>query len=204
MIGKLANIILESRAKVLAQRFAPHLPANGRILDYGCGTGHTALILASRYAREVCEADVVNMKLVGSAPVLLKTPTLPFSDRAFSCTLLLFVLHYLEDPVSVLRNLRRITTDRLIVIQSTYHGFAGRLLLGLREAIQGRGAMRAAQTFGLLRACPCSLVPRRFYDRDNLRALFARAGWQEVVHETPAAWRYPIHRDLFVLEPCRE
>jgi SAM-dependent methyltransferase len=204
MTRKLVNAILESRARALAKRFAPHLPKQGRILDYGCGTGHTALALASHYAREVCEVDIVNMKLVGPAPLLLNSPSLPFPDRAFSCTLLLFVLHYLENPVGVLRELRRVTADRMIVIQSTYHGFAGRLLLGLRETIQGRGALRAVQTFGLLRACSCSLMPLRFYTRDELRDAFARAGWLEVNRKAPDSWRHPAPRDLFVLEPCGE
>jgi SAM-dependent methyltransferase len=184
----------------LLRRIEPFLPQHGRVLDIGCGTGHNAAgIRASQPRLRVTEADVVNMKVVGRPPVLF-TERLPFGDGTHDCGLLLFVLHYPQYPIELLREARRVVSGRLIVLQSTYSGGFSRRVLGVREWAQGRAAFGLARRVGLLAPVACPLTPARLMTRATLVHLFRESGWRAVRH-SPENWPLTqISRDLFVLE----
>ena len=71
MIGTLRAAFhhrLRRRARHLAGRIAPHLPAGATVLDVGSGTGHNAEALRARGAHTCTEADVVDFHVVGVGP----------------------------------------------------------------------------------------------------------------------------------------
>jgi SAM-dependent methyltransferase len=191
---------LRRRASELASRVAPFLPASGRMLDIGCGTGHNAVAMRSRLPHLcVHECDVVDMKIVGPPPVLFDHK-LPFADGTFDAATLLFVLQYPADPLSLLREARRVAAGRIIVLQSTHRGRVARRMLAARGFIQGRGALAVARRVGLVNGCSRALRPRRMFDRDALERLFAAAGLR-IVRRDPHAWPMTaLSRDLYVLE----
>jgi SAM-dependent methyltransferase len=193
--------LLERRAEALACRISPFLADYGSVLDIGCGTGHNASALrAMRPRLSVDEADVVDMKVVGSAPALIHEAVLPFPNERFDCGLMLFVLHYPSDPVTLLRDAHRVISSRLVIVQSTWGDAISRWLLWGRERIQGVAAFQVARRAGLIRPCPCPLRPARLMDRQHLEGLFRTSGW--TVHCRQAE-RWPgtrLSRDLYVLE----
>lgn len=191
---------LTRRAQVIADRISPFLPGTGVVLDIGSGTGHNACELRRRTGSRVIELDVTNMSTLGSPPLLFDGEHLPFPDDAVKCALMLFVLHYPEDPVALLREAHRVVTERMIVLQSTYSGPGALAVLRCRDALQGRLVFQVARCVGLIGNCECSLVPRRFFDRERLERSFSDARW-EVVHHQPQKWPLlNLSRDLYVLE----
>src|SRR5262249_61845761 len=83
---------------------------------------------------------VVDFHVVGGGPVLFDGARLPFADRGFDACLLAFVLSYTDDPAALLREAGRVASRRVLVLQSSPRGRAGRIALRLRGWVQGRGA----------------------------------------------------------------
>jgi SAM-dependent methyltransferase len=198
---RLLERLLERRAEVLARRVEPFLADCGSVLDIGCGTGHNMAALRALCPQlAVGEADVVDMKVVGEPPVLIGNTVLPFPQDRFDCGLLLFVLHYPADPVSLLRESHRVVRRRLLILQSTWGDALSRWLLQGREWLQGVAAFHVAQRAGLIRPCRCPLRPARFLDRPQLEALFRDSGWA-VRRRLEERWPGThLSRDLYVLE----
>ena len=200
LIKRLMNHILYKRAKKLFKRIDIFLPERGSVLDIGCGTGHNAQVIRDRTALDVSETDVENLKATTPPPVIFDGHSLPFENDSFQCSLLLFVLHYPEDPVSLLREAKRVTSGSLIVIQSTYSGTIARLTLKARGWLQGEFAFYVARLVGLVGKCPCPLYPKTFMERDKLKRIFNNAGW-EIKHFEPCCWSLvKVSRDIYVLE----
>lgn len=193
------------RADQIAQKLSPHLPLAGRVLDVGSGTGHNAVALRARTNLELAEADVVDMHAVGDGPALFDGTRLPFGDGEFAASLLIFVLHYPDDPLQLLLETSRVTTGRVLVLQSTYRGGVGLALLKFREFWLGRFAFRLARVTRFIGRVPCPLTPRRYWTREELIELGRRAKLtlQDVVSESsPSLLSCPrfLSRDLFVWE----
>jgi len=196
-----ASCILERRAVDLINRIEAFLPGDCSVLDIGCGTGHNVAALLRQFPSLRCtEADVTNMKMIGTPPVLIESNHLQFPDNSFDVGLLLFVLHYPAEPMILLREARRVISRRLIVLQSTFQGARSRCVLAGREWMQGRGIFRVARMLGLVGGSGASLKPARLFDSQTLRQLFADAGWR-VTHHQPQYWPLTrVSRGLYVLE----
>jgi SAM-dependent methyltransferase len=203
MIGPLRAAFhrrLRRRAGHLAGRIAPHLPTGATVLDIGSGTGHNAEALRSRGARTCVEADVVDFHVVGVGPVLFDGARLPFADRVFDVCLLAYVLSYPDDPAVLLREAGRVALRRVLVLQSSPRGRAGRIALRLRGWVQGRVAFRLCATLGLIPPSPTPLHRRRLLSRERVVDLAEEAGLTlaRVIPEPGLLGL--VSRDLFVLE----
>ncbi|HAJ58544.1 MAG TPA: hypothetical protein DCP31_04175, partial [Cyanobacteria bacterium UBA8543] len=158
-------LLLEQRAKSLARRLYPHLPKTGRFLDIGSGTGHNVQEIKQLLDVEFVETDVVDMSVVGNGLVIFDGKKLPFADQEFSYSLMLFVLQYCDNPVELLKESRRVTSKRLILIQSTYAGSFALLILRLREFMTGELAFKFSRTINLIDECQCSLKALNYFTR---------------------------------------
>jgi ubiquinone/menaquinone biosynthesis C-methylase UbiE len=201
IVKSLIEKLLRRRAQRLVRFILPELPAVGRILDVGSGTGHNADYLAGISTLEVIEADVVDFHAVGRGPDLFDGKVLPFADAEFSATIVLFVLQYTSDPESLLREMRRVTSGRVIVLQSTYSGSIGRSILGARDFVTGRFAFFVARRLGFVSARTCSLRPERFFTRQRLEEVLGAAGFRVRAIRRFDATSHFVSRELYVLEP---
>ena len=194
-------VLLEQRAQSLAIRLYPHLPTTGKILDVGSGTGHNVQALEQLLDVEFVETDVVDMSVVGNSPVLFDGRKLPFADREFSYSLMLFVLQYCDNPVNFLKEVRRVTDKRLILIQSTYAGSLARFVLRLREFLTGELAFKFARILNLIDDCHCSLKALYYFTRVELQEIIHQAGFV-IRHFEQANWfGLSLSYDLYILEP---
>ncbi len=200
----LINRLLEHRARYLTRRLSPWLKPNTFVLDVGAGTGHNAREIKKRKHVDVINADVVDMRFGNDDLILYDGIDFPFRSDAFDCGLLLFILHYPENPISILRNLHQIVQARLIVMQSTYSTRLDLMVLKIRELFQGRLALRCCRLIGLVRGGGNSLKPSTYLERCELERMFEESGWK-VVCTKAENWPFlSLSRDMFVLEKHEE
>jgi SAM-dependent methyltransferase len=88
------------------------LPAPGRVLDAGCGSGRNMVELARRgtvTGIELSEASARLARERGVGEVVTGSVVkMPFADHSFDMALCLDVIEHLEDDIAALRELRRV------------------------------------------------------------------------------------------------
>jgi SAM-dependent methyltransferase len=86
---------------------APLLPEHGRVLDLGCGVGHSFTELAPR---ESVGVDLSQEALAGQAREthVADMRALPFADSTFASVLSVQSIEHVPDPASVLREVVRV------------------------------------------------------------------------------------------------
>jgi SAM-dependent methyltransferase len=96
------------RAELDALKMAP----GARLLDAGCGSGHT-LDLLSAYGDSLGidpdQESVTRTAARGHRALVGALPSLPFEDGTFTATTCLDVLEHIEDDDAALAELRRVT-----------------------------------------------------------------------------------------------
>lgn len=93
------------------------LPAEGSVLDLGCGPGGWSEWMASRGLRTFSmdmhrfflERSALERRLVGSAD------RIPLRDGSVDCVLCMDVLEHVEDDLGALVEMRRVARDRILV-----------------------------------------------------------------------------------------
>ncbi len=192
--------IMRRRAQQLTRRLEPWIPAQCRVADIGSGTGHNAEAWRSRLDACVDEFDVADLHWVGDGPMIFDGRTLSVSDASYSVVTLLFVLQYAMDPLGLLQEVRRVSADRVILIQSTYRGIWGYFWLKVRQFVWGPLAYGVARSAGIVKGPSCSLKSRTLFTREQLAELFRLTGLT-MIHCEPENWPgMSISRDLYVLE----
>ena len=192
--------ILSRRARPLTERLRPWVPVGCQIADVGSGTGHNAMVWRSEFGAAVDEFDVADLHWVGAGPTIFDGQRFSVADRTYQVVTVLFVLQYSSQVFHLLQEVRRISADRVIVIQSTYRGRWGRLWLNVRGFLWGPVACTVARLAGVVQGNPRSLVSQRLYSRDELRQLFLNVGLTVRHWEPEEWWGFQISRDLIVLE----
>jgi ubiquinone/menaquinone biosynthesis C-methylase UbiE len=179
----LVPAVFEQWARTLVQQ--AHCSAGDRVLDVACGTGIVARLAADRAGSDgaVVGADV-NPAMVAVARRVasrIRPPiqwdeadmcALPYPDRTFNVTLCQFALMFVPDRVGAITELRRVTEPggrvALTVWRDLEHNPGWSLFATALERHVGAAAasmMRAPFTLG---------------DPDELRGLFAQAGFEDV------------------------
>ena len=182
--------LMRKRARGKWAWLRPHAVTPGRVLDLGAGDGFVGEAVARSSDAEVVLADVLDFNRTDLPLVRTDGRRLPFGDRAFDTTLLTFVLHHAADPVAVLREARRVTRGRVLVLESiaetpwdrVWLPFADRLANRLRSG----GRMEEAHL--------------HFGTPEAWRARFAAAGFGVAAEERRGQVLHKRH--LFVLEPA--
>lgn len=179
----------------------PWIPTDACVADLGSGTGHNAEAWRNTLLSTVDEFDVADLHWVGNGPMIFDGRKLDAGDASYSIVTLLFVLQYAASPVDLLREARRVSSGRVIVIQSTYRGTWGYFWLNVRDFVWGPVAYRVARFAGIVKGQTCSLRSRTLFTRDQMARLFQQSDLK-VIHTRPENWPgLSISRDLYVLEP---
>ena len=109
------------------------LPKHWTVADLGCGTGNAAELLAP-HVHEVIAVDrsepmlaAARKRLSGLGNVRFVVgdlESLPLADASVDAATCVLVLHHLEDPVSALREMRRVIRPggALLVVDMFAHG----------------------------------------------------------------------------------
>lgn len=93
--------------------------AGTRVLDVGCGRGYLANLLQEELGVAVVGLDIFT-RVVGDLARISycagRADRLPFADQAFDTVICTHTLEHVVDPGAVIRELRRVTRQRLIIV----------------------------------------------------------------------------------------
>ena len=100
-------------------RITPFLQKEDTILDIGCGNARLAYALKEN-GYKIALLDIENLsEFPDFCPLVYKGEIMPFEDKKFDKTLLISVLHHTQNPISVLKEAKRIS-HKIIIIEDIY------------------------------------------------------------------------------------
>jgi ubiquinone/menaquinone biosynthesis C-methylase UbiE len=177
MLKAVFDGVMERRADRLIDEVGAWLPDDGPLLDVGSGTGHLAARLERSLGLEVVTTDLTNMHVTGQPPVLITDGVLPFDESTFSAALLVFMLHYPNDPPGLLREVARVTRGPVILVQSLHSSRFGYAWLRAREFVWTFVAFHVSKLIGYVPPeATFTMNARRFYSVRELRRDVLAAG----------------------------
>ena len=177
MLKSVFDAVMERRSRQLMDQVGMWLPNEGPVLDLGSGTGHLSAMLERELGLDVVTADVSDIHVVGRPPVLVSDGVLPFADGTYSGALLIFMLAYPNDPVSVLSEVARVTRGPVILVQSFHSNRVGYAWLRVREFLWTIVAFNVSKLVGYIsHEAAFAMSTRRFYTAQALRRDVVAAG----------------------------
>ena len=104
------------RVRVLTRELSALLPANGQVLDVGCGDGLLAALMQKDKPNVVITGIDVLVRDRTHIPVVkFDGTTIPFPDRSFDTLVFVDVLHHTDDPVLLLREGARVARNTIVI-----------------------------------------------------------------------------------------
>jgi SAM-dependent methyltransferase len=155
---------LRHYARGEAQRLARRV-CGRRLLDLGAGEGWVAEALRSLTTAWICSVDVGPFRLTPGSYVVYDGVRLPFRDGSFDTTVISLALHHCQNPEEVLDEAIRVTSERLLVVESVYRSRWDRFWLNYLD-----GRLNGFRHGGRMN------VPLAFRRAEQWRALFESRG----------------------------
>jgi SAM-dependent methyltransferase len=97
-----------------------------KILDLGCGSGIFARTLSEKLNIEILGLDIKDRRICQIPFQLYDGEKIPFPNDFFNVVLISFVLHHTKDPVSILKEAKRVG-KKLIIFEDLPEGFFGKI-----------------------------------------------------------------------------
>jgi ubiquinone/menaquinone biosynthesis C-methylase UbiE len=99
------------------------LPQGARVLDIGCGDGHLGHLIAELRPDITLEGVEILVRPDCQIPVVpFDGSSLPFDDGAFDVTMLIDVLHHTTQPRGLLKEARRVRSNKVLLKDHTLTG----------------------------------------------------------------------------------
>lgn len=131
--------VYNRRVRVLTRELSALLPANGQVLDVGCGDGLLAALMQKEKPNVVITGIDVLVRDHTHIPVVkFDGTTIPFPDRSFDTVVFVDVLHHTNDPVLLLREAARVARNTIVIKDHTLDGFAAGATLRFMDRIGNR------------------------------------------------------------------
>lgn len=157
------------------------------VLDIGSGTGFVADLIRKRTGAKVVCLDVQKDPKASYTPLLFDGKTMPFFDGAFTVSICCFVLHHTRFQRELLKEMKRVTQSRIIILEDVTENAADYFLTTLHKLYSG---------FRYRSFCT------RFRKSSSWKGLFQQCGFvveKELEIGKSREPTYPVSRRGFVL-----
>jgi len=120
----------DQKEKTLLNWLLGHFDNVSSILEVGCGTGHFTRWLETKdkhvIGLDVSPPMIFTAKELGSKRLCLgEAQTLPFVAGSFDVVIMVTLLEFLDDPLPILREARRISKKGVVLGTINRHSFLG-------------------------------------------------------------------------------
>ena len=109
--------IIQKRTEKIVNNCDEFIKAGERILDIGAGGGWIGEEIQKRKNVDITLLDITDFNQTDLKLVLYDGKNIPFPDNSFDTSLLIFVLHHCHNPLKILEEAKRVTKEKIIIIE---------------------------------------------------------------------------------------
>ena len=126
------------RARFYLRHLLPHVSTGKRLVDVGAGDGLLVKMLTDATDAASVRAFDVESRQLGPVPVeVYDGKTLPIDDAGADISLCVTVLHHCTDARRVLSEIRRVTSQRFLLVEDRFNSLPDRLaVLGVHHYLR--------------------------------------------------------------------
>ena len=114
---KLIENIIRKRTERIVNTFDGFINQGEKVLDIGAGGGWIGKEIKKRKGANIALLDIIDFNRSCLKLTLYDGKNIPFSDNNFDVSLLIFTLHHCLDPLKILKEAKRVTKDKVIIIE---------------------------------------------------------------------------------------
>jgi SAM-dependent methyltransferase len=125
--------LLTSRARRLSPIILEALGDCSSLMDLGCGDMILTECLKQTSEIAITALDTVDSNLSQLPLMLYDGAEIPFHDKFFEAAMVSFVLHHCTDIHSVLSEIKRVTSKKIIIMEEIFDGALAKRVLHLHD-----------------------------------------------------------------------
>jgi len=160
---------------------------NSKILDLGCGSGLAGREFQKFFKADLTGIDVVDIRVEKIPFMLFDGLNIPFTDNHFDYILISYVLHHAKDPISLLREARRVARKRIIIYEDLVEGWMSELFCKIHGL-----------TFSYL--FQDKKESKNFKKEKDWKNIFEDLKLKIVFEKRVSPILFPVDKKLFILE----
>ena len=130
--------IAKLRARNIGEALLPYLKSGDEVLDFGCGSMTVARHIISKKKVKITGVDVVDYLKEDFKFIKYDGGKLPFKNDSFDTVIAAFVLHHTENPEFYLKELKRVSRKKIILMEDTYKNFLEKALTYIVDFIANK------------------------------------------------------------------
>ncbi|MFQ6084400.1 MAG: class I SAM-dependent methyltransferase [Candidatus Aminicenantia bacterium] len=180
----------ERAAKKMCRDCQEFIEKGAKILDLGCGSGIIGREFENFFEAKLIGIDIRDQRIEKIPFRIFNGLFIPLPENSFDVILLNYVLHHADDPISLLKEAKRVA-KRTIIFEDLPEGFFSRLRCYLHQVSYNAFFQRKRKTLN-------------FKTKREWGELFEKLGLKIVAEKKVLAIKLdlidPVYRVLFVLE----
>jgi len=139
--------IYERAAKEMCSDCVGFIKKGSKILDLGCGSGIVGKAFQGFFEVELFGVDIEDRRIINLPFQIFDGIRLPFPEKSFDTVLINYVLHHAQDPISLLKEAKRITRDKLIIFEDLPEDILSKIICRLHGVSYSKFFKNPDKTF---------------------------------------------------------
>ena len=128
----------KNRAVKIALQLKDFIKKGDKVLDIGLGNGFVAKQIMDYYNVYMEGVDVVDYNDTNIKNTIYNGLNLPFKSSSFDCVLILQTLHHCTDQIQVLKEAKRVSKKRMIIMEDVYDNKFEKLMTFMHDYISNK------------------------------------------------------------------
>lgn len=128
----------KNRAAKIALQMKDFIKKGERVLDIGLGNGYVAKQVKDHFKVYMEGVDIIDYNETDIKNTMYDGLHLPFKDKSFDSSIILQTLHHCTDQIQVLKEAKRVSRKRIIIMEDVYNSQFGKLMTFLHDYISNK------------------------------------------------------------------
>ncbi|MEX0931951.1 MAG: methyltransferase domain-containing protein [Candidatus Paceibacterota bacterium] len=178
---------IQIQEKWWLEKFTPFIP-KAKVLKIGNGLGHLSESIR-HFAQELTIIDIeTSPKTINKDHVQLYSGyPIPYHDKSFDTTVIVFTLHHTPQSSLYFKEILRVTSKRIILLEETYSNVFQKMHLYFRDWLVNKKAGQSVDLYW-----------NSYFSRKEIRKLIQESGLN--ITYTFSKRHKTYFKELFVLE----